>query len=54
MYGILAACVAVMAMFLALFAMTVEPEAEGIDDHVIAGSQKAGADHQTERTAQRR
>jgi hypothetical protein len=28
MYGILAACIAAMAMFLALFAVSVEPVAE--------------------------
>lgn len=44
MYGILAACVAVMAMFLGLFAMAVEPEADGIGDRVISGPQKAGPD----------
>ncbi len=48
MYGILAACVAVMAMFLGLFAMSVEPEADGIEKRVVAGPQQAGSD----RTAQ--
>lgn len=29
MYGILAACIAIMAVFLGLFAMTVEPPTDG-------------------------
>ena len=32
MYGILAACIAAMAMFLALFALSVEPVAENTQD----------------------
>jgi hypothetical protein len=32
MYGILAACIAVMAMFLALFALSVEPEFKNRQD----------------------
>ncbi len=32
MYGILAACIAVMAMFLALFALSVEPDSKGRQD----------------------
>jgi hypothetical protein len=32
MYGILAACIAVMAMFLGLFALSVEPEATNRQD----------------------
>ena len=42
MYGILAACVAVMAMFLGLFAMSVEPETEGLQDKLIVGTEQAG------------
>jgi len=47
MYGIVVACVAVMAMFLALFAMSVEPEsksleAHGLQDKLIVGSEHAG------------
>jgi uncharacterized membrane protein len=32
MYGILAACIAVMAMFLGLFALSVEPETKTRQD----------------------
>jgi hypothetical protein len=32
MYGILAACIAVMAMFLALFALSVEPNSKNLQD----------------------
>jgi hypothetical protein len=31
MYGILAGCIAVMAMFLGLFALSVAPDANSID-----------------------
>ena len=54
MYGILAACVAVMAMFLGLFAMTVEPEADGIPDRVAAGPQKAGPNQTAQNSPERR
>ncbi len=32
MYGILAACIAVMAMFLGLFALSVEPNSKNLQD----------------------
>jgi hypothetical protein len=32
MYGILAACIAVMAMFLGLFALSVAPESKNLQD----------------------
>ena len=32
MYGILAACIAVMAMFLGLFALSVEPAPNALED----------------------
>jgi hypothetical protein len=38
MYGILAACIAVMAMFLGLFALSVAPESENLQDKLAVES----------------
>jgi hypothetical protein len=43
MYGILAACIAVMAVFLGLFALSVESETRSLQDTIIVGSQQAGS-----------
>jgi hypothetical protein len=53
MYGILAACIAVMAVFLGLFAMTVEPEADGFENRVITGPQTAGPDQMAQNASRR-
>ncbi len=45
MYGILAACIAVMAVFLGLFALSVESETRSLQDTIIVGSQQAGPSH---------
>jgi hypothetical protein len=42
MYGILAACIAVMAVFLGLFALSVESDTRSLKDTIIVGSQQAG------------
>jgi hypothetical protein len=47
MYGILAACIAAMAMFLALFAVSVEPAAENIEGKVAVESVKSAAASKT-------
>jgi hypothetical protein len=39
MYGILAACIAIMAVFLGLFAISVEPMAE--DQYALTAGQTA-------------
>jgi hypothetical protein len=36
MYGILAACIAVMAMFLTLFALSIEPESNSRQDKLTS------------------
>lgn len=43
MYGILAACIAAMAMFLALFAVSVEPAAESAEGKVAVETVKSAA-----------
>ena len=42
MYGILAACIAVMAVFLGLFALSVESDTRSLKDTIIVGSQQSG------------
>lgn len=46
MYGILAACIAVMALFLGLFAISVEPVS---DNQLVLGIEKAEAGLASER-----
>lgn len=46
MYGILAACIVVMALFLGLFALSVEPVAE---NETILGIERAEASLVSER-----
>ncbi len=43
MYGILAACIAVMAVFLGLFALSVESDTRSLKDTIIVGSHQAGS-----------
>ncbi|WP_170937098.1 MULTISPECIES: hypothetical protein [Rhodomicrobium] len=38
MYGILAACIAVMAMFLGLFALSVETDSKSLQDKLVIES----------------
>jgi hypothetical protein len=38
MYGILAACIAVMAMFLGLFALSVEPSSKNLQDKLTVAT----------------
>jgi hypothetical protein len=45
MYGILAACIAVMAVFLGLFALSVESETRSLQDTIVVGSQHAGTNN---------
>ena len=48
MYGILAACIAIMALFLGLFAISVEPSAEDLAMTVEQTARvHAVADHNT-------
>jgi hypothetical protein len=42
MYGILATCIAIMAMFLGLFALSVELESRGYDESMFTGSETTG------------
>jgi hypothetical protein len=41
MYGILAGCIAVMAMFLGLFALSVEPPAKNLQDKLTIETAQA-------------
>jgi hypothetical protein len=48
MYGILAACIVIMALFLGLFAISIEPSAEDVALTVEQTAQAhAIADHKT-------
>jgi hypothetical protein len=47
MYGILAACIAAMAMFLALFAVSVEPVAENAEGKLAVEAIRSPADLKT-------
>ena len=52
MYGILAACIAMMAMFLGLFAISVEPAAE--DQLALTADQTAQVQTVSDRPATNR
>ena len=49
MYGILAACIAVMAMFLGLFALSVETDSRVLQDKLAVESVEAKIDPRTAR-----
>lgn len=42
MYGILATCIAIMAMFLGLFALSVDLESRGVNESMFTGAETAG------------